>query len=183
MTKKKNTHKPTHTLKNSRHATARSSKKKEEQIESNKEEEEGINEDIVVVVNQNKTMVRNTKRNVQMTDKVVGKVNYLEPNDLKEKKKTLQTTLSKQQKNGAKSKTSLIEDSESGTESNLDPPLFKKLPTQGSKAIINTKGCIDWELEQFVRSSIFLQYKFVTCNDKMNYSMEKKIESNYTQWY
>ena len=173
MPKKKGPVKAKLTLKHSTHASTRASKKKEKQVESNEEEEERINENIVVVVNHKKKMVRNNKMNEQITNKVVGKVNTLDPNE-PNMKKTFQYPNSKQQINGENSNTSSMDNSESDTESNLEQSISKHSPKQESKAIINTKGCIDWELEQFVRSSIFPCYKFVTSDDEMNYSMEKQ---------
>jgi len=119
MTKKNSTVKTTPTLKHTKHATTRASKKREKEMESNEEEEEGINEDIVVVINQKESMVRNNKMNEQISNKVVGKVNNLDLNGAN-KKKTFQTTLSKKQINREKSNTSSMEGSESGTESSLD---------------------------------------------------------------
>ena len=155
ITKKKSTVKETTTLKNSKHATTRASKKQEKQLVNDEEEEEENNEDIVVVVNTKKTMVRNNKINEHTTNKVVGKVNNLDPNVLHQKKSNL-NTLSKTHPNGEKFNTSSVEDSESGTESNLDQLLSQKSPTLVSKAIINTKGCIDWELNNLCAVQFFL---------------------------
>jgi len=118
-------------------------------------------------------MVRNNKRNEHITNKVIGKVNHLDTN-VKQKKSSFQNSLSTTHQDGEKLHTSSVDDSESGTETNLDQLISQKSPTMVSKAIINTKGCIDWELEQFVRTSIFPKYKFVTCNDEMNYLTEKQ---------
>ena len=49
---KKSTIKATPTLKHTKHATTRASKRREKEMESNEEEEEGINEIIVVEVNE-----------------------------------------------------------------------------------------------------------------------------------
>ena len=72
-------------------------------------------------------MVRKNKMNEQISNKVVGKVNTLEPNGVN-KKKTFQCPVSKELLNGDNSNISSIENSESGTESNLEQSLSKKNP-------------------------------------------------------
>ena len=68
-------------------------------MESNEEEEEGINEDIVVAVNQRKSIDRSNKMNEQNSNKVLERVNNYSLNGAK-KKLTFHTTLSKKHKCG-----------------------------------------------------------------------------------
>jgi len=40
--------------------------------------------------------------------------------------------------------------------------------------IVSTKGVVEWEVEQFVRTSLFPKCKFITNNESLEYSSDHK---------